>query len=81
MKPREFWLRKVREYRPTFHCSQKPYGPGYEAIHVREVMPDGEIERLEKQLRFCAGYISATEGHTHKHPEEVLEWIRVEALK
>jgi len=45
-------------------------------LHLHEM-----IEELESQLRFAAGYISATEGFTDKHPEEVLDWIKDEWQK
>jgi len=37
---------------------------------------DIEIGRLEKSLRIAAGYIFTTNGHTHKHPQEILEWLK-----
>lgn len=34
------------------------------------------INKLEQQLRFAAGYISATPQWSNKHPEEVLQWVK-----
>lgn len=35
----------------------------------------------QKVLRFMAGYLSGSAGFTDKHPEQVLEEFRAQALK
>lgn len=39
-----------------------------------------EIEKLQKVLSFAAGYISTDPGHAHQRPEEILKWLKSEAL-
>lgn len=40
-----------------------------------------EIEKLQKVLSFAAAYISTDPGHAHKHPEDVLKWLKSAALE
>ena len=47
-----------------------------ESAEAKLVKRDVEIKRLEKSLRIAAGYIFTTNGHTHKHPQEILEWLK-----
>lgn len=40
-----------------------------------------EIEKVQKVLSFAAGYISTDPGHAHRHPEEILKWLKSAALE
>jgi chromosome segregation ATPase len=44
-------------------------------IGKRAEKAEAALAKAREALRFAAGYISGTEGHTEKHPEEVLAWI------
>ncbi len=38
-----------------------------------------ENEKLARALRVAAGYISMTDGFADNHPEDVYEWLLLEA--
>lgn len=57
------------------------YGRIFDEQRVKIESLEDEVKRLEKQLRFCAGYLSANEEFEHCHLEEVLEWIKDQALE
>jgi hypothetical protein len=50
-----------------------------EGIKVAVEKLRAELAEKEVQLRFAAGYISATETFRDKHPEDALDWIKKEA--
>lgn len=40
-----------------------------------------EIGEFESLVRFCAGLISTMDQFSDNHPEDVLEWLRIEHSK
>ncbi len=55
-------------------------GPGG-IMEMKQTISDKEkqIKELEKALRFAAGYISATDTFTDKHPQTVYDWLLEQA--
>jgi hypothetical protein len=51
-----------------------------EAIEQGRRESRARAEAAEKALRIAAGLISTMDEHKHKHPEEVLEWVKRAAL-